>query len=294
MANTHSSFPFESNFVDIKGCKIHYIDEGEGTPVVFSHGVPTSSYLWRNIIPTISQGYRCIAPDMVGFGLSDKPDIDYSIFDHIDYFNYFIDALNLDKFILVMHGWGSVVGFHFAMENPQRIIGLAFIESHVRANIDWSMLSLPMQEIANLMLSNPDKGYDLVMNSDFYLREIFKPGILTKLSEQEWEQYAKPFSKPGSNKPIWRYLEDLPLSAPDDRVIELINDYSRKLQKSELPKLMMFAVPGFITTMDTVRWAKEHIGNLELVDVGDALHYPQESNPELISKELYNWLAKLD
>jgi len=117
---------------------------------------------------------------------------------------------------------------------------------------------------------------------------------LTELSEPEWEQYAKPFSQPGSNKPIWRYLEDLPLSAPDERVIELINDYSRQLQKSELPKLMMFAVPGFITTMDTVRWAKEHIGKLDLVDVGDALHYPQESNPELISKELYNWLAKLD
>jgi len=86
----------------------------------------------------------------------------------------------------------------------------------------------------------------------------------------------------------------LPLSAPDESVIELINDYSSKLQKSDLSKLMMYAVPGFITTMDTVRWAKEHIGNLELVDIGDALHYPQESNPELISKKLNDWLAKLD
>src|SRR3990167_11121560 len=105
-------------FVSIKGSNMHYVDSGSGSPILFLHGIPTSSYLWRHIIPALSSQARCIAPDLIGMGQSDKPDIDYRVFDHIAYLEEFIDALELKNITLVLHGWGSVIGFDYARRHP--------------------------------------------------------------------------------------------------------------------------------------------------------------------------------
>jgi haloalkane dehalogenase len=293
MSDVLPDYPFESHYEDVDGVNIHYIDEGEGDVILFLHGVPTWSYLWRKIIPTMQSHARCIAPDLVGFGRSDKPEQAYSIFDHIQSITKFIQQLNLKNITLVMHGWGSVIGFHYAMQHPENIKGLAFLESHVRANMDWSMLSLPVQQLAETMLDEPDQGYELLMQSDFFMENIFKQGILKHLSEEEWQAYSEPFGDIGTKKAVWQYIQDLPLREPDKEVLDLISDYSATLKESNHPKLMLYAVPGFITTIETVNWAKNNLSNLTLVDIGDALHYPQETNPEIIGDELQKWFRNL-
>lgn len=278
---------YPSNFVSIKGSKIHYIEDGSGDPVVFLHGMPTSSYLWRNIIPALSDKAHCIAPDLIGMGQSDKPQIDYTIFDHIKYIEGFIEALQLENITFVLHGWGSIVGFDYARRHGNNIKALAFFESHVHPTTDWDMLSLPVQQLATL-LKRPGASYRAVVEQNYLINKLLPNGVLRKLSEEELEHYRKPFLDPESRKLLWQYIQDLPLGAGNG-IVTLIEKYSQWLQHSPQPKLMMYAIPGFITTMATVQWAKDHIQNLTLVELQDALHFAQESMPNIFCKELRNW-----
>ncbi len=278
----------EKKQLEVFGSKLSYLEQGSGAPMLFLHGVPTSSYLWRNIIPALENEARCIAPDLIGMGNSDKPDIEYTIFDHIKYIEAFIDQLDLKEITLVLHAWGSVIGFDIAMRRPELFKGIAFIESQIRPMVDSSMVSLPMHEI-NALVNNIEEGKHLVMDSTYYVDQILPAGVLRHLTDEEMQEYRRPFLKPGSCKPIWQFLLDLPKGCRQTPVLDLITNYSEKLQHSDIPKLMMFAVPGFNTTIDTVQWAEQHLPNLTLVDIDEGLHYPQESNPELIASELKQW-----
>lgn len=287
-----AEFPFESKYMEIEGSKLHYIDEGEGDPMLFIHGIPTSSYMWRNIIPDVSKSARCIAVDLIGMGKSDKPDIEYSIFDHIKYIEDFITTLDLKNVTLVLHGWGSLVGFHYAMNHQDNVKAIIFYESHVRPSIKWDMLSLPVQQIASLF-SDEETSYREVVQNNFFINTVLPTGVLRDLSNDELKHYEEPFDTQQSRKPLLQYIRELPTGTGPNDVVDLINDYSSKLKDSEIPKLMFFAVPGFITTIDTVQWAQDNIKNLEVRDLGEALHFIQETNPQLFSEELLDWYHNL-
>lgn len=287
-----AAFPYDSHYVDVNGSRMHYIDEGQGKPIVFLHGIPSSSYLWRNVIPYLTEHGRCIALDLIGCGLSDKPKIDYSVNDYLAYFKGFLQALDLDQVTLVMHGWGSVIGFDYAMSHQDNVNGLAFLESHFRANTDWDMLSLPIQQIMSLR-EEPAGGQDKIINSNYFMENVFPLGVLRKLSNREMDYYQAPFLSPNSRQVIWQYLQELPIGDKQKGVTDFIQAYSEKLQQSDLPKLLLYAVPGFITTIDTVCWAKQHLPNLTSIDIGEALHYAQETKPELIGMELRDWYLKV-
>ena len=130
-------FPYESKFMEVLGSKLHYIEQGSGDPILFLHGNPESSYIWRNIIPHLSPLGRCVAPDLIGFGKSDKPDIEYRVFDHIKYVEELIRALELKNITFVIHDWGSAIGSHYAMGNPGNVKGLAMMEAHLRPIPTW-------------------------------------------------------------------------------------------------------------------------------------------------------------
>ncbi len=153
-----AAFPFESKYVDVLGSKLHYIDEGSGDPILFLHGNPTSSYLWRNIIPHVTSKGRCIAPDLIGFGKSDKPDIEYRFFDHVKYIAGFIDALDLQNTTLVIHDWGSALGLHYAVRNESNIKGIAMMEAILMSVPSWDAFPPDFQsngnaaEIASLVI----------------------------------------------------------------------------------------------------------------------------------------------
>lgn len=281
-----------SHFISIKGSQIHYIDVGSGDPIIFLHTIPTSSYTWRHIISAISPKARCIAPDLIGMGQSDKPDIEYRVFDHITYIEAFIDALKLKNMTLVLHGWGSVIGFDYARRHEKNIKGIAFYESHLQPVTDWSQLSLPVQQLATL-LNRPGASYRSVIKQNYFIEKLLPRSVICPLTDEEMEHYRAPFPTPESRKPIWQYVNDLPLGKGPDDVVKLIEKYSKWLQKTKIPKLLLYAIPGFMTTIENVIWARDHFPNTEIVALDDALHLAQESVPEQFSEALLKWYEKV-
>lgn len=281
-----------SHYIDVLGSKMHYLDEGQGDPIVFLHGMPTSSYLWRHIIPRLAPQARCIAPDLIGMGKSDKPDIDYTIFDHIAYIDAFIEALGLSSITLVLHGWGSVIGFDYATRHPEKLKGLAFFEAHVKPSLNWESLSLPMQMRA-FWLGNEKSQYQQVVDNNYFIEHFLPKGVLTSLDKDTMAHYRAPFLRPADRKVLWQYFCDLPLGRGADNVLQLMQTYSLKLKTLDTPKLMMYVVPGFITPIDTVVWCRDNLPQLTLVDLGEGLHFIQESNPNAFAEAVNNWYAEL-
>ncbi len=281
----------QSKTVSVLDSTMHYLEQGEGNPIIFLHGIPTSSHLWRKILPEMAQYGRCIAPDLIGMGASGKPDIPYRIFDHVEYIEAFIKKLDLSNNItLVMHGWGSVIGFDYASRNERRISGLAFYESHIRPVRSWDMLSLPIQHLAKSFKDNKQSSYDAIVEQNALIEQIMPSGILTELAESDWALYRNPFLSKADRQPLWQYMQDLPLgdNEPAD-VVSFIQAYSEWLQKTNLPKLMLYAIPGFATTMDTVIWAKDSLKNVQLSPLNDALHFAQETLPVVFAENLSGW-----
>ena len=281
-----------SHYVAVTGAKLHYYEAGKGDPILFLHGIPASAYLWRNIIPSLASHARCIAPDLIGMGLSDKPDIEYHVTEHIAYINAFIDALQLKNITLVLHGWGSVIGFDYAKRHPERVKAIAFYESHVRPVTDWKQLSLPVQQVATL-LNRPGASYRAVIKQNYLVEKMLPRSTIRALSEETMSHYRAPFTTPESRKPLWQYLNELPLGKNNGEADAIIREYAAFLEKSDAPKLLLYAIPGFMTTMDDVRWVRQHFPNTTLACLDDALHLAQESLPELFSSTIETWYKKL-
>lgn len=283
----------DSRFVSVQGSKMHYREEGEGDPILFLHGMPSSSYLWRNIIPCLAEHDRCIAPDLIGMGESDKPVIQYTIEDHIRYIEGFIQALDLHDITLVMHGWGSVIGFDYAMRHPENIKALAFYEAHVRPPSNQNILSLPLQMEA-FLLNHPEKNYKLIVKDNYFFNEFLSRAMLRKLTDAERSHYQKPFETLESRELLWQYFLDLPLGDPEHPSLVLMSRYSEHLQRSLLPKLLMYSVPGFMTPIADIVWCRDHLPNLTVSDLGYALHFAQETLPREFSQSLVSWYTELE
>jgi haloalkane dehalogenase len=282
----------KSQFIEIDGSKIHYLEEGAGDPVLFLHGMPTSSYIWRNVIPRVSPLARCIAPDLIGTGKSDKPDIAYTVADHIRYIGKFITALNLKRVTFVLHGWGSVIGLSYAMDHQVDCKGLVFYEAYLRP-MNGEHTSLPYQEQI-LELQNSENIADLVTNGSYFIDKILPQTLMRPLPEKDMAEYREPFLQLNSGKALHQYIHEITNAQGETAVDALIADYSKKLTQSKVPKLMLYSVPGFITTMATVMWAKENLPNIELIEIGEDLHYAQETNPTLMGETISVWLQGVE
>ena len=290
--DTATELSCKSEYVTVLGSKIHYLQAGKGDPILFLHGIPTSSFLWRNIIPTLAKHGHCIAPDLIGMGKSDKPDIEYRIFDHIKYIDAFIAALGLKRITLVLHGWGSVIGFNYAANHEDNIKGLAFYESQVRAAVRWDMLSLLEQQLGTL-LKDKEKSYKAVIENNFFIDKLLPRSVLRELTKEELAQYGEPFHHQASRKVLWQFVLDRPFGNGPSDVTKLIDHYSAWLQKTTLPKLMMYTIPGFITPVSSILWCKEHFPNITITDLGEGLHFMQETNPKIFSEKLLDWYLKI-
>jgi haloalkane dehalogenase len=292
---THKGISEQSNIpsktVKVLGSNIHYQELGTGNPILFLHGIPASSYLWRNVIPYLSDLGRCIAPDLIGCGKSDKPDISYSISDHIKYIEAFIEALNLKDITIVMHGWGSIIGSHYATHHQANCKGLVFYESFLTTP-DNDESSLPYEELVSTLRQQIQKNE--MADGAGIVDVLFQHLAIRKLSKAELEHYHQPFTKQADIKPILQYINELPTQNSDTATSKLIANYTKALTRSTIPKLMLYSVPGFITTISTVMWAKENIPNLEVVDVGEELHFGQESDPNLIGETISVWLQSAE
>jgi len=289
--NISSDFPFASNFIEILGSRMHYIDEGEGDPILFLHGNPTSSYLWRNIIPYVIPHGRCIAVDLIGMGKSDKPDLDYRFLDHVNYVEAFIDALPLKNITLVLHDWGSGLGFHYAASNEYNVKALAFMEAILRP-MSWS--SFPIgPRIGFKLFRMPGIGWILLSVMNLFLRGILPQMTIRDLPSEEMKHYLAPYLDLASRKPVRQWPCEIPLDGEPADMVELVSAYSQSLQKSNLPKLLLYADPGAILTADDIEWCRRNLKNLQLVALGKGLHYLQEDHPHEIGAALAEWYQEL-
>lgn len=282
--------PFPSKFIEVNGSKIHYLEAGHGKPILFLHGVPLSSYSWRNIIPYLSSLGHCIAPDLIGMGQSDRPNIKYTIEEHIHFIESFIDALKLKNLTIVMHGWGSIIGFSYAMKHENNCRALVFYEAFLRS-LDGEDLSLPFQEQIREM---QDLSFDFITQGASFVDNVLPQQLMRALTDEERQIYREPFSKTGSAKALAQYLKELTTISGRKELDKIIANYSKKLTKSKIPKLMLYTVPGFVTTIATIMWAKEHLPNIEIIDIGEELHLAQETTPQVMGESISIWLQGLE
>ena len=279
-------FPFESKYIEVHGSKMHYIDEGAGDPILFLHGNPTSSYLWRNIIPYLVPHGRCIALDLIGMGKSDKPDIEYRFFDHLKYVEGFIEKLGLSNLTLVIHDWGSGLGFHYAMSHESNIKGIAFMEAMMKP-FKWE--NFPSDQKIGFKLFRTGIGWLMISVMNVFITQLLPKMIIRKLSAEEKEYYRAPFKTIQSRKPVRQWPLEIPIDGQPSDVHDAISNYSQKLQDSDLPKLLIHAVPGVAIDAKMVDWCKQNLKNLKVVDIGEGLHFIQEDQPHKIGEELAIW-----
>jgi haloalkane dehalogenase len=286
-----AEFPYPSKFIEVRGSRIHYIEEGTGDPVLFIHGNPTSSYLWRNIIPYVAPYGRCIAIDLIGMGKSDKPDIDYRFADHVKYVDGFIEKMELTNITFVIHDWGSALGFNYAMQHETQIKGLAFMEAILKT-ATWDEFPKGFR-MGFKLFRTPVIGWLMIVGMNMFVEQILPKATIRKLTEEEKDRYRAPYRGLKDRKPLWRWPNEIPIEGKPADVAGLVQQYGRKLQESELPKLLFFAHPGGLIRSPMVAWCQQKLKNLKTVDIGPGIHYLQEDNPHLIGSELAQWFKSL-
>jgi haloalkane dehalogenase len=290
-----ADFPFIKQKVTIIGSQMAYVDTGSssGSATVFLHGNPTSSYLWRNVIPHVSVRSRCVAPDLIGFGDSDKvTDLAYRVEDHQRYLDAFLDAvLPTEKLTLVVHDWGSALGFDWARRHEDRVAGLAFMEFVLPAD-NWDVFP---PEVANNFrpFRDPVLGRELLINQNVFIEKVLPLGILRQLTDEEMSHYRRPFLDPASREPLWRFPNEIPIAGSPADVWEKAQKYITWLLETDLPKLFFWATPAIIITKETAESFIEKFRNTKSVNLGPGLHYLQEDYPHTIGREIAQWLPAL-
>lgn len=284
-ADASADFPFKSHYVEVFGQQMHYIDEGEGDPILFLHGNPTSSYLWRNIIPHVTEHGRAIAVDLIGMGKSAKPDIDYSFVEHVAYVEEFIRVMDLKNVTLVIHDWGSGIGFHYASRHEDNVKGIAFMEAIYEERPGMGALFEQFR--------TPDIGWELLVNQNLFVEQVLPGSVVRGLTEEEMTHYREPFLEPSSRKPVWKWPNELPLAGKPEGVVGMVKTYNAWLRESTLPKILFYAQPGALIGATQQEWFRLNVKNLEMVDIGPGRHFVQEDNPHGIGRELARWYQGL-
>ena len=286
-----SEFPFESKYLTVNGSLIHYVDEGAGDPILFIHGNPTSSYIWRNIIPHLSGDARCIAVDLIGFGKSDKPDIDYGFTDTYAYLAGFIEQLGLTNITLVLQDWGSGLGFHYANLHRDNIKALAFMEAMYKP-LEWREMAFA-DKLAMTMIRSKPLSWLMLGVANQFVKYMLPQWVERELTPAEMTVYGTPFEDLASRRPVWVFPRDVPVKGKPAHTAKVVADYGQWLQQTEIPKLCFYAEPGMMIRPQDAEWIREHFPNTTLVPLGKGTHYLQEDHPDKIGDELARWYRQL-
>lgn len=269
---------------------IFYQEVGDGTPIVFLHGNPTSSHLWRDVIPAVPG--RRLAPDLIGMGESGKPAIDYSFADHARYLDAWFDALDLDDVILVGHDWGGALAFDWAARHPERVRGIAVNETIVKP-MTWE--EFPEAGRALFAAIKSDEGEAMILDDNAFL-DAFPGSVATPVGEDDIAAYRAPYPTRESRRPILRWARSMPLGGEPADVVARVEAYDAWLAASpDVPKLLItFAPgPGAMMTPEMIDWCARHIVGLE-IERYDAVagHHTPEDRPDLIAAAVVNWLRR--
>lgn len=281
-------------FASVKGKKMAYTETGSGDPIVFLHGNPTSSYLWRNIIPHVEKLGRCIAPDLIGMGDSEKLEPSgperYRFVEHRDYLDGLLQAIGVrERVTLVIHDWGSALGFDWANRHRGAVRGIAYMEAIVQPYL-WENWPEEYTQIFRLMRSGV--GDEIVLQKNIFVEKILPASILRKLSDAEMNEYRRPFLQPGEGRrPTLTWPRQIPLSGDPADVVAIVADYAAWLKTSPVPKMMIVAEPGGLLTGEHLAFARTWPNQSEVTVKGS--HFIQEDSPHEIGAAIAAWLQKL-
>jgi haloalkane dehalogenase len=282
------------HYREVNGSRMAYVDGGDGEAVVFAHGNPTSSYLWRNVMPHLEGLGRLVACDLIGMGGSDKlrpsgPDR-YHYAEQRDYLFALWDALDLgDNVTLVLHDWGSVLGFDWANQHRDRVRGIAFMEAIVTP-MTWSEFPNDVRELFAGFRS--PQGERMVLEHNIFIEEVLPAQIQRTLSDEEMDHYRAPFVNPGeSRRPMLSWPRNLPIDGEPADVVAVVNDYSSWLAESDVPKLFINAEPGAIVR-GRIRELIRTWPNLTETTVS-GVHFVQEDSPDEVSTVVAQFVRKL-
>jgi haloalkane dehalogenase len=291
-----NSSPYaEKKFAAIDGVRMAYLDEGEGDPIVFQHGSPTSSYLWRNVMPHLEGMGRLIACDLVGMGDSGKlpepgPD-SYSFQEHQEYLYALWEYLGIaDNAVLVLHDWGSALGFEWARQHPERIAGLAYMESIVAPGrwADW-----PDENMRGIFQGfRSSAGESMILDENLFVEAVLPGAVLRELSAEEMAVYREPYLEPGEGRrPTLSWPRQLPIDGEPDNIVKMVDNYGRWLAGSEIPKLFINADPGAILADRQREICRAWPNQTEVTVPG--LHFVQEDSPTAIGTALADFIRSI-
>lgn len=277
--------------VDILGHQMAYVEIGQGDPIVFLHGNPTSAFLWRNVIPHLEGLGRCIAPDLIGMGDSDKlTGSSYRFVDHAAYLDEFLHTLDVqDRVTLVVHDWGSALGFDWAQRHPAAIKAIAYMEAIVRP-VTWDEWPEQARSIFQAMRS--PAGEEIILQKNVFVERILPASILRALTDEEMDEYRRPFLNPGEDRrPTLTWPREIPIDGEPADVHQIVSRYSRWLPTTLVPKLFINAEPGSILTGRQREFCRTWPTQEEVTVAG--LHFIQEDSPHEIGEAIAGFLHGL-
>ena len=288
-----SDIELEKKSIEVLGRNMTYVERGEGSPIIFQHGNPTSSYLWRNIIPYLEDQGRCIAIDLIGMGDSDKLDDEgentYSYHVQKKYFNACLNELEIKNDItFVIHDWGSALGFNWAYENQNSIKGICYMEGIVKT-ISWGDWPKDAKSIFQGFRS--DAGEDLILKKNLFVEAVLPGAVIRDLSETEMNVYRRPFLKEIERRPTLDWPRQIPIEHEPLEVYKIVEDYSSWMSINNIPKLFINADPGSILLGKQREFCRKWKNQKEITVKGS--HFIQEDSPHDIGKAISSWYQKI-
>jgi len=289
-----NSITLKKQKISINNKNIAYAESGSGDPIIFLHGNPTSSYLWRNITPHLESQGRCICIDLIGMGDSDKldnPDENsYQFEEHYHYVNAAIESLtNGENTTFVIHDWGSALGFNWCYHNPDSVKGIAYMEAIVK-EMTWEDWRDEAKGIFQGFRS--DAGESLVLEKNYFVERVLPGSILRRLRDEEIEEYRRPFLNPGEDRrPTLSWPREIPIEGQPANVCKIVNQYAEWMQTNDIPKLFINAEPGAITTGRIRDFCRSWKNQTEVTVKG--IHFIQEDSPDDIGKAISTWYKNI-
>ena len=289
-----NSIMLKKKKISINNKNIAYAESGSGDPIIFLHGNPTSSYLWRNITPHLESQGRCICIDLIGMGDSDKldnPDENsYQFEEHYHYVNAAIESLtNGENTTFVIHDWGSALGFNWCYHNPDSVKGIAYMEAIVK-EMTWEDWRDEAKGIFQGFRS--DAGESLVLEKNYFVERVLPGSIIRRLRDEEIEEYRRPFLTPGEDRrPTLSWPREIPIEGQPANVCKIVNQYAEWMQTNDIPKLFINAEPGAITTGRIRDFCRSWKNQTEVTVKG--IHFIQEDSPDDIGKAISTWYKNI-
>jgi haloalkane dehalogenase len=278
--------------VEVNDSFMAYTEVGAGgVPVVFLHGNPTSSYLWRKVVPQVAGQARCLAPDLIGMGASGKPDIGYSFADHVRYLDAWFEALALAEVVIVGHDWGGALGMDWAARHPGRVRGVALIETFLRP-MRWE--EFPPQGAELFRSFRSPKGEEMILQNNLFIEFNLPRGVTGGLAADDHDVYRAPYPDPASRKPLLVWPREIPIDGEPADVHERMLTYGRWMADTpQVPKLLMTIEPGVgMGSPEMAAWAKDTFASVEVESVGPGGHHAPEDQPEAIGSAVARWLRR--